>query len=75
MKILKEDGYSSEKESKLPQVYGREAFFADEIYKNIAEFENAWVQKKYEVIEVRQNDLKTYEYAKEIYNMIVKISK
>ena len=73
--ILKEDGYSSEKESELPQIHGREAFFANEIYRNIAEFENAWVREKYEVKEVKQNNLKTYEYAKELYNLIVKINK
>ena len=73
--IQKSDRYDAEKEEKLPQVYGREAFFANEMYKSMADFEISWTKEKYEMKKIEKNDLKTYELAKKIYELVVSLEK
>ena len=73
--IQKSDRYDAKKEEKLPQVYGREAFFANEMYKEMADFEISWTKEKYEIKKIEKNDLKTYELAKEIYELVVSLEK
>lgn len=64
--ITKDNAYSLETENNLEQCYGREAFYANDIYKKIGNFEINWINETYKIKNCLKDNNKTLIYAKKI---------
>lgn len=64
------DRYDLNKEKKLDRCYGREAFYANDFYKELGAFELSWIKGKYECREAVQSNDATLSAAKGIYEKI-----